>query len=357
MTKMVEDGTPPPPPSAIAPEARSSLRTRLRVYAFVGLAIIGGWLYFTVSAVIALYSLTLAIEQNNDMRGRVADAQAGLNDAEEALDRYTLSGQGYDLSRHHAGRIRLATGLDSIRRRALTPGARGDLERAEAAAGVYGKGADRTIASWNPDQPAAARALRNDLAFPAAEKLRDGLNTMQTRFTRSEALADERLKDNRDAATAAIVILAALILVGLWWLLTDVNRRILAPSTRAARALERMAAGETPPRLPDQALGEIGELGRHFNRAAELYADRARALDERDIETSVNAVLFVAATVNDLKGFGSRVLEKILEVAGASVGVLYLPEPDGTFTPAVSLGGGGFSDSPTGREEAARAAQ
>ena len=63
-----------------------------------------------------------------------------------------------------------------------------------------------------------------------------------------------------------------------------------------------------------------------------------------------------AATVNDLTGFGSRVLEKILEVSGASVAVLYLPEPDGSFAPATSVGGGGFQDSPVGREEAQRAA-
>jgi hypothetical protein len=171
-------------PRPIRP-ARSSLRTRLRIYAFVGLAIIGAWLYFTVNAVVALYNQTLAIEQSTDMRERVGEAQVGLTEAEEALDRYTLSGQGYDLSRHHAGRTRLATALGAIRRHALSQGALGDLERAESAADVYGRMADRTIASWNSDQPAAARALRNELAAPAAERLREGLGAMQIRFARS----------------------------------------------------------------------------------------------------------------------------------------------------------------------------
>jgi len=357
MTEKAAEDARPESLRPAGPAARSSLRTRLSIYAFVGLAIIGAWLYFTVNAVVALYNQTLAIEQSTDMRERVGEAQVGLTEAEEALDRYTLSGQGYDLSRHHAGRTRLAAGLGTIRRHDLSQGARGDLERAEAAADVYGRMADRTIASWNSDQPAAARALRNDLAAPAAERLREGLGAMQVRFARSEALADERLKDNRDSATAALFILAALIVIGLFWLMSDVNRRILAPCAEAAGALETMAAGQTPPRLPDQAPGEIGQLGRHFNRASDLYAERARALAERDIEASVNAVLFVTATVNDLKGFGSRVLEKILEVAGASAAVLYLPEPDGAFHPAVSLGGDGFPDGNVGREEAARAAQ
>src|SRR5260370_6823883 len=90
-------------PRTVRP-ARSSLRTRLSIYAFVGLAIIGAWLYFTVNAVVALYNQTLAIEQSTDMRERVGEAQVGLNEAEEALDRYPLPAQGSDLSPHPAGR-------------------------------------------------------------------------------------------------------------------------------------------------------------------------------------------------------------------------------------------------------------
>src|SRR5437588_5277663 len=111
-------------PRSARPAARSSLRTRLSIYAFVGLAIIGAWLYFTVNAVVALYSQTLAIEQSTDMRERVGEGQVGLTEAEEALDRYTLSGQGYDLSRHHAGRTRLAAALRAIRRHPLPQGLR-----------------------------------------------------------------------------------------------------------------------------------------------------------------------------------------------------------------------------------------
>ena len=357
MTESAGNSTPAGTIRPVASESRSSLRTRLRIYAFIGLAIIGAWLYYAINAVVALYNVTRTIEYSTEMRERVQDAQAGLNEAEEAIDRYTLAGQGYDLSRHHAGRMTLSTALDTIRRRSAPPGTRGFLESAEAAAEMYGKAADRTIASWNPDQPAAARILRNDLATPAAEKLREGLLALQQRFAQSESFAEERLKDSRDAAGAALAILAALIAVGLLWLLTDVNRRILAPCASAARALESLISGQKPPKLQDHSPGEIGDLGRNFNHLAEIYAERAHLLEERDIESTVNAVLQVAATVNDLKGFGSRVLEKVLEVSGASSAVLYLPEPDGSFAPSESLGGGGFQDSYVGREEAGRAAQ
>jgi signal transduction histidine kinase/CheY-like chemotaxis protein len=79
-------------------------------------------------------------------------------------------------------------------------------------------------------------------------------------------------------------------------------------------------------------------------------------LGERDIQTSVNAVLAAAATVNDLKGFGSKVLETVLEVSGASSAVLYLPEAGGTFAPAEAVGWSPAPEEAVGRDEARRAA-
>ncbi len=338
------------------PGFRTSLRTRLRVSAFVGIAILGAWLAYTVNAVLTLYDVTLTIQRTTDLRERVQDAQAGLSDAEEALDRYTSSGQGYDLSRHNAGRTALHMALGAISRRPLTESVRGLVQRAEAAEEIYARAADPAIAAYRPEEPAAAKAQRDNIVAPTAEKLRDVLVELQGRFLRTEALADERLKQTRDAAATAIIVLAVLILAGLLWLLADVNRRILVPCGAASQALEDLAEDRTPPRLVDQTEDEIGELGRNFNRAAALHAERSRALAERDIQTSVNAVLAAAATVNDLAGFGSRVLQEIIHVSGAACAVLYLPEPNGQFRPAITLGGG-EADSPIGREEARRAAR
>jgi signal transduction histidine kinase/DNA-binding response OmpR family regulator len=339
-----------------APGFRNSLKTRLRISAFIGIAILGAWLAYTVNAVLALYDVTLTIQRTTDLRERVQDAQAGLSEAEEALDRYTSSGQGYDLSRHNAGRTALHMALGAISRRALTESVRGLIQRAEAAEEIYARAADAARDAYRPEQPAAAKAQRDNVVAPTGEKLRDVLVELQGRFLRTEALADERLKESRDAAATAIIALAALILAGLLWLLTDVNRRILVPCAAASQALEDLAEDRTPPRLFDQTKDEIGELGRNFNRAAALHAERSRALAERDIQTSVNAVLAAAATVNDLAGFGTRVLQEIIQVSGAACAVLYLPESDGQFTPAIALGGA-EADSPIGREEARRAAR
>ena len=318
--------------------ARSSLKTRLKVSAFVGLAIIAAWLYYTVNQVLTLYDVTRDIQRTTDLRERVGDAKNALSEAEDSLDRYTQGGEGYDLSRHHASRTTLRAALGAIRRRVLPESSRGSLEQAEASEEIYSKAADRAIARWAPGSPSAARQVRDDVVEPAAASLREILLELDNRFGRGEAIAEGRLEGARDSATAALVILAALILAGFLWLLTDVDRHILAPAVSAARALGDLAADREPPKLFEASGDEIGELGRQFNRAAAAYGERARALSERDIQASVNAVLAVAATVNDLEGFGSKVLETVLAVSGAASALLYLPEPGGAYKPTEAVG-------------------
>jgi signal transduction histidine kinase/DNA-binding response OmpR family regulator len=356
MSKASEPEDVPAPPSTPIPGVRSSLRTRLKVSAFVGLAIIAAWLYYAVIQVLTLHDVTLDIQRTTDLRERVGDAKNGLAEAEDALDRYTQTGQGYDLSRHHTGRTTIRAALGAIRRRVMTETSRGSLEQAEAAEEIYSTAADRALAQWAPGSPSAAREQRDNVVEPAAAALREVLLELESRFGGNEALAEGRLRGARDSATAALVILAGLILAGVLWLLTDVNSRILSPTVSAARALRDLASDRPPPRLSDASGDEVGELGRQFNRAAAAYADRARALSERDIQTSVNAVLAAAATVNDLKGFGSRVLEKVLEVSGAASAVLYLPEPDGSFAPAESVGRTSSGEDGVGVAQARRTA-
>jgi signal transduction histidine kinase/DNA-binding response OmpR family regulator len=335
---------------------RSPLRTRLRIYAAVGLAIVSAWLYYTINAVFGLYSTTLAIQRNTELRQQVQDAQNGLSNAEDALGRFMTGGQGYDLARHHAGRTALRAAVGAIHASARTESTRGQLQRAEAEEALYARAADEAVAQWKPEEPAPARERLDDTVRPAADKLREHLGELALGFARSQAFAEERLKDNRDTASAALGIMAVLLLVGILWLVSDVGRRIIAPAAAAAHAIEELTAGRVPPRLPEHSTDEIGGLGRSVNRAAELFAERGRALEDLDIQASVNAILTVAATVNDLSGFGSATMERILDVTGASAGILYLPEPSGGFVPAVSLGGE-EADGEVGRREAARAAQ
>ena len=335
--------------------ARSTLKTRLKVSAFVGLAIIAAWLYYTVNEVLTLYEVTHDIQRTTDLRERVGDAKNALAEAEDSLDRYTQGGEGYDLSRHHASRTTLRAALGAIRRRILTESSRGSLEQAEASEDIYSKAADRAIGRWAPGSPSGARQVRDDVVEPAAASLREILLELDNRFGRSEAIAEGRLEGARDAATAALVILAALILAGFLWFLTDIDRHILAPTVSAARALGDLASDREPPKLFEASSDEIGELGRQFNRAAAVYGERARALAERDIQASVNDVLAVAATVNDLEGFGSKVLQTVVTVSGAASALLYLPEPGGSYKPTEAIGWTPGEDG-IGADEARRAA-
>jgi signal transduction histidine kinase/DNA-binding response OmpR family regulator len=337
------------------PAFRSPLRTRLRIYAAVGLAIVSAWLYYTINSVFGLYSTTLAIQRATELRQQVQDAQSGLANAEDGLARYMTGGQGFDLARHHSGRTAMRGALGAIQRSVRTESTRGQLERAAAEEALYAAASDQTIARWKAEDPAPAREQLDETVRPAADKLREHLGELALGFSRSQAFAEERLRENRDAASAALGIMAVLLLVGIVWLVSDVGRRIVAPAAAAARALEDLTAGRVPPKLPDQAPDELGILGRNVNRAAEMFAQRARALEDMDIQASVNAILTVAATVNDLSGFGSATMERILEVAGASSGILYLPDPNGGFVPAVKVGAG--ENDEVGRREAERAAQ
>ena len=355
MTANVETIAPGNPGRPGSVDSRNSLRARMRLYAIAGFLVVGAWLYYTVSAVRGLYDATQQIASYTDLRERTTEATKGLSEAVESLDRYLRTGDGYDLSQYAGGVTSLKTSLGAIRRQPLTQGTLGKLRTAESAADVYTAAAQRAVASRETRQPGEYAAVRDNEAAPAAATLRESLAELQLTFGRGQQFAEQRLTAERDAATVAMVVLAALIVIGISWLLADVNRRILSPCAAASRALEDLVKGRPASRLYDASRDEIGYLGLHFNAAAQLYEDRARQLEARDIETSVNAVLAAAATINDLSGFGSRLLEKVLEATGASSAVLYLAGAGGTFVPAASVGGtAGPGD---GSQEANRAAR
>lgn len=334
--------------------ARNSLKTRIRLYAALGVVVVGGWLYYTINAVTGLYDATVQIARYTELRERVTDAIGSLREASDSLDRYSREGQGYDLSQHYSSRTELKTSLGAIRRQSLTEGTSGKLRRAEAAENVYASAAEQAIGARAGRPPGESLAVRDNRAVPAGDALRVVLGELETDFSRGQAFGELQLRGSRDAATTALVVLAALILVGLLLLLSDLNRRILAPCVAASRALEDLALGRPAPTLSDASNDEIGELGFNYNTAARLYLERGQALEARDIETSVNAVLAAAATVNDLAGFGTRVLDKVVEVTGASSAVLYVADGKGDLAPAVSIGGAEGSG-PAAREEARRA--
>ena len=354
MTSVSPQGSVVPAASRSRRPARSSLRGRIRNYAVAGLLIVGAWLYFTINAVQGLYEATAQISRFTELRERVTDALGALRESSDSLDRYVREGQGYDLSQHHASVTAMKAALGSIRRQPLTESTSGRVRRAEAAEEVFTDAAQKTIAARGSLTPGEIFAIRDNQAVPAATVLREILSELEIDFARGQAFGELQLKSSRDAATTALVVLAAIIMLGLVWLLSDLNQRVLKPCGEASRALDDLVAGRPAPRLADTANDEMGELAYNYNDVARLFGERARALDARDIESSVNAVLAAAATVNDLAGFGTRVLDKVVEVTGAAAALLYVSDGKGDVIPSVAIGG---SEAPGGlaREQARRA--
>jgi signal transduction histidine kinase/DNA-binding response OmpR family regulator len=347
-------GTPSPPARTRATRTvRSSLRARLHIYAVVGLLVVASWLFYTIRTVVNLYDATLQTTLYTGLRQRVTDAMAQVQEASDSLDRYLREGQGYDLSQHYASRSELKSSVGAIRRQPLPVVIGGTFRRVEAAAEVYDAASERAVSTRSALEPGRQLEIRDNHALPAAGNLREVLSQLEREFARRQDFGELQMKSNRNAATAALVILAGLVLVGLLLLMADVNRRILVPCAEAARALEDLVGGRPPARLPEGSNDEIGALASNFNAASRVYFERGRALEARDIDSSVNAVLVAAATVNDLAGFGTKVLGRVLEVTGASSAVLYLADGKGDIHPAVSVGGAEAGAG--GRDEARRA--
>ncbi len=348
------------PPMTRAAEASpksSSLRTRMRLYALLGLLVVGGWLYYTINQVLSLYDATVQISRYTNLRERTTDAMAGLTEAAESLDRYVRNGEGYDLSRHYFGpdgahgRPRGNPPGSPDRGKPGDPAQRRGRRRGLRSGGRQGHRAARESAAGRIRR--RARQPGGSGFGEAAGEPRCPGADLRAQSSLRRTTAPERSGRGDDRPGGA----RRLILAGLFWLLADVNRRILTPCAAASRALSDLARGAPPARLADSSRDEIGDLGLHFNEAARLYAERAQALEARDIEGSVNAVLAAAATINDLEGFGSKLLEKILDVTGASSAVIYVAEEDDGFRPAAAVGGSAGPDESAARDEARRAAR
>src|SRR5262245_25150382 len=218
------------PPAATRTRAtrsvRSSLRTRLRIYVVVGLLVVGGWLYYTIQAVLSLYDATLQTTLYTALRQRVTDAMSQVQEASDSLDRYLREGQGYDLSQHYASRSELKSSIGAIRRQPLPVVIGGTFRRAEAAAEVYDTASERAVSTRPALEPGRRLEIRDNQALPAASNLREILAQLEREFARRQDFGEIQMKDSRNTATAALVMLAGIVFVGILLLVADVNRRI-----------------------------------------------------------------------------------------------------------------------------------
>ena len=188
----------------------SSLRTRMRLYAIAGFVVVGGWLYFTVQTVFSLYDSTVQIARFTELRERVADATAGLQEASDSLDRYTRDGEGFDLSQHYSGRTTLKTSIGAIQNHPADGGNEGrPPPRGRRVRPCTSRRRTTRSRTRKGRQPGESLAVRDNRAAPAAAQLREAIDELERIFARNQAISEQQLQSRRDAATTALVVLAA----------------------------------------------------------------------------------------------------------------------------------------------------
>jgi PAS domain S-box-containing protein len=203
----------------------------------------------------------------------------------------------------------------------------------------------------------------------------DGIRALFDRFgTAEQRLAEGRRAASDRAASRAMAVGVGVLALGIALLVAFavyLGRAVAAPVRRVALAADRLAAGDLSARVPVHGEDELGRLGASFNamshtmqesrdeldsQNAELELQTAELEDQQDELSNANAELRAqrdqlerttaaladesgrqrifsefadALAVDATVGSRARVsLQRIADVAGAAVGVLYAADPD-----------------------------
>ena len=150
---------------------------------------------------------------------------------------------------------------------------------------------------------------------------------VRERLSAREAEAE---RDARRATIAAAIGLAGsmlLILIFTGYL----SRVIVAPIRRVARVAGRLAAGELTVRLPDEGVGEIGELERAFNRmGSSLEAGRDELRHLAAEQAALRRVATLVAQAGAPTEIFSAVAAEVRTLFAADTAAIARVEPDGT---------------------------
>jgi len=206
---------------------------------------------------------------------------------------------------------------------------------------------------------------RRDLAVTAESKRRlDGIRAGFDRFVAHETMRARARQSEADSQADRAVIFGWIGLLGSILLVMAytayLTNSVLFPLRRIAAGARRLARGELGARVPEQAPGEVGELGRTFNAmAASLQQNRDvletqnAELEEKQHELArvLDQVATEKTSVERLQRFGERLAQEtelrplaqtilwgLCELAGAQAGVLYAGETGGPPALAATRG-------------------
>ncbi|HWE36142.1 MAG TPA: response regulator [Isosphaeraceae bacterium] len=185
----------------------------------------------------------------------------------------------------------------------------------------------KAVAVTRPSRPLPPA----DLASKALDVDDDPLHQIErtlTELVRYEmTLLDERTATDRRSRAwnqAIVPIGCALAVLVNAVLIRWVSRSLVRPIAELTAATEQIQRGDLHARVSAPGDDEIGALGKGFNAMAAALRRNARELDKRDVQTGVLRVAEVLATSSDLPHLLETALERILDVAQAQAGAIYV---------------------------------
>jgi signal transduction histidine kinase/CheY-like chemotaxis protein/HPt (histidine-containing phosphotransfer) domain-containing protein len=231
-------------------------------------------------AVVNLRDDTVSGRQTTDLLTTANDTEISVLNLETGLRGFLLTREARFLAPYHLARSQLVPELSRLHALASGTAERQQVDSIESAIRSYISGyAQPLIATGGrlSQTQAAVATARGKMLLDSLRGEFSALDRAQLneRQRRRSQLASQSTETITIAAVGLAVSMVLLTLLGAY-----VLRSVLAPIRRVAAALEQRRQGNLSVRVPEQGLGEVGQLSRSFNAMAEALERRTNELSD-----------------------------------------------------------------------------
>jgi signal transduction histidine kinase/DNA-binding response OmpR family regulator len=230
-------------------------------------------------ATVNLRDDTVSGRQSTDLLTTSNDTEISVLNLETGLRGFLLTHQTRFLAPYRLARAQLGPQLTRLETLASGTAERQRVDSIESAIQSYITGYAQPLIATGGRLTRARAAGATSQGKQLLDALRVRFSELDTaqlnaRQRRRSVLASQSTETITIAAVGLAVSMVLLVLLGAY-----VLRSVLAPIRRVAGAIEQRRQGNLSVRVPEQGLGEVGQLSRSFNAMAE-------ALDRRTTELS-----------------------------------------------------------------------
>jgi two-component system, sensor histidine kinase and response regulator len=231
-------------------------------------------------AVVSLRNDTVSGRQTTDLLTVSYGTEIAVLDMETGLRGFLLTRQQRFLQPYYMARGQLKSELARLDALASGPSARRSVSGIEAAIHSYITTYAQPLIATDGNVTRRQAAL----ATVRGKQLVDGLRgrfavvdgqQLAERQVRRNQLASQASETIAIAAVGLAVSMLLLVLLGAY-----VLRSVFRPIRRVAAALEQRRQGNLSVRVPEEGIGEVGELTRTFNEMAEALERRTNELSD-----------------------------------------------------------------------------